>query len=86
MGTDEHHDLSACVDCLMWIANGEVDPGWSEVQAAAFVARVASHWAGYRLVVACGDDCEGSFSMSACEVCGSGLGGDRHPVTAIPVD
>lgn len=28
-------------------------------------------------------DCEPGFSWSACEVCGSSLGGDRHPFHGI---
>lgn len=29
---------------------------------------------------------EGSFSWQSCEICGSGLGGDRHPVHAVAAD
>ena len=31
----------------------------------------------------CGEDCEGGFSWSPCEVCGCSLGGDRHKAAII---
>ena len=34
----------------------------------------------------CPEEDEGFFSWSACEVCGSTLGGNRHPVHAVDSD
>jgi hypothetical protein len=45
-------------------------------------ARMDAHWQGYHVVPACPEDCEGEFSWSSCDGCGSTLGGDRHPAIA----
>lgn len=76
--------LSICVDCLVFTANGDLpeDPA----RAAELTdAAERLHDEGYVLVPACPEDCEGSFSRSSCDGCGSTLGGDRHPGALIPV-
>ena len=43
------------------------------------------HWPGadgWELYPSCPEDCEGGFSWSSCNGCGSTLGGDRHPAVA----
>ncbi len=67
-------DVTMCVTCLVWLANGDGDPDWSEVEEREFVDRLASRWDGW-MVVPVGDEVE--FSWSSCDVCGSTLGGDR---------
>jgi hypothetical protein len=75
MATVTHDDLAVCVDCAMLIANGE---GTDEHADA-----VAARWPGMNtLVLACPEDCEGWFSSSPCDGCGSTLDGDRHPAVA----
>lgn len=71
---------SACTDCLMLVANGETPPEMDEAATAAYLAEVERRSAGYTVVPACDEECEGGFSWSACDLCGSTLGGDRHPV------
>lgn len=45
-----------------------------------FLADYNEHNANRVPVLNCPEDCEGEFSWSRCDVCGSGLGGVRHPV------
>lgn len=90
----------ACVDCLMWLANGEAPVDMSQEDVTAWRAKVDARNAGYDITLgmlsedhddACprkhGDtdvecDCEiDTFSWSACDVCGSNLGGERHAVS-----
>lgn len=48
-------------------------------------AKMAERWAGYRLTNDCPEGCEGHFSWSQCQGCGTRLGGDRHPFVAWPI-
>jgi hypothetical protein len=82
--TDTMIDGEACVDCLMLVANGETPPNMDKVETAEYLARVETRTAGFHVIPACPEDCEGSFSWSPCDVCGSPLGGDRHPVVFDP--
>lgn len=73
---------SACGDCVIVIANddtsGMTDERATEVRAG--IARTSSD--GSNVVVACQEDegtCE-DFSSRPCDVCGTSLAGDRHPV------
>lgn len=34
----------------------------------------------YDVFLACPENCEGYFTWHSCDVCGSSLGGERHPV------
>ena len=73
----EHVDVisgQACIDCTMMLANG---CGTDEERAHA--ETMETGW-----VNACPDECEGFFSWRACDVCGTTLGGDRHPVAWFP--
>lgn len=67
-------DLSVCVDCILYLANGDEPEG----EEAAEVIKRALMWkmAEGITVVACGDEL--GFSWSACELCGSRLGGGRY--------
>lgn len=38
---------------------------------------------GWQLSNNCDEECEGHFSWSRCDGCGSTLGGDRHPAVAM---
>lgn len=72
-------EIPGCVDCIMWLANGEVpeDNGndWS-------ADNIEARWKGYFVCVAGDENTENHFSHLPCEVCGSPLGGDRYPCNA----
>lgn len=85
-----------CSDCMMLLCNGETPPGMSEEETAAWLARVKGNGSTRvttgRHTAVCGCDdwdtddhrygCEhDEFSWSACDVCHSHLGGERHAVT-----
>ena len=42
-----------CTDCLMLLANGEIDPSWPEEEAADYLARVDRRTAGDEVTWAC---------------------------------
>jgi hypothetical protein len=72
----------ACVDCLMFAANGDTpeDDTIAEVVANAF-----GRWFYDGYVVAAGDgEHDVTFSTAPCDVCNSTLFGSRHQVYAIP--
>lgn len=66
-------DLSACQDCLFYVANGDLPDDSRDLEAD--IQATVGEPSG-RLV--CGDDDSEEFSWSACECCGSQLGGSRH--------
>lgn len=82
--------LRACVDCLWFVAYGEVLPD-SHRSENALAFAINQRWPG-DVHVSFGwpseaddnpdDDCLG-FSWQPCECCGSRLGGDRHKLSAI---
>lgn len=75
-------ELQGCADCVMLLANGEYPPDNTEEQDRALDAAIGQRWKGYNVVVAGDQTSEESFSCSACDVCGSHLGGSRYPCTA----
>lgn len=83
--TQETWSGEMCVDCLVLLANGETPAEMSERETEEWLAAIDRAWPeseGWHLAPACGEDCEGGFSWSSCDVCGSRLGGDRHDVAA----
>ena len=50
---------------------------------AEFLANIDQNADGLHAVLACGEDCEPSFSWYQCQLCDSGLGGDRHDAALI---
>ncbi len=77
-------ELEFCIDCVMLIANGEVtDSDGNDIGPSVANAQTEIWGFGIDgalgLVLACPDDCEGWFSWSECDGCGSTPGGDRHP-------
>lgn len=68
-------ELAICADCLFWFDYGDL-PSDSERGADEFVADVRRTLGeDVRHVVVTGEEL--GFSWSACESCGSTLGGDR---------
>lgn len=82
MITTEQIDIEVCVDCLTIEANGpdEVEPAAVERFARAMESATADGWT---YANACPEECEGHFSWSPCDFCGSTLGGDRHPAALL---
>ena len=79
--------LRICVDCLMMLANGELGQG-DEAAETAHVDAMSRLW-GPMVDISLGcvdEDCpddgdECGFSWSACDSCGSALGGGRYHAT-----
>jgi hypothetical protein len=92
----ESHPIRVCVDCLIFLANGEYTPPdpryWPEEPATIdeLAARIDREWPsadGWHLTTGSEEDDDGEsdgvgFSWSPCDACGSRLGGDRHYATA----
>lgn len=81
MGVSVIAEGHACADCTMMIANGDSSgiedyPAWE----TAVEAHNATDSGKYHVVMNCSEDCEGYFSTSPCDFCGSHLAGDRHPI------
>ena len=67
-------ELSVCADCLFWLANGDVLP--EDRDPEEFLSDVRRTLGeDLRHVVITGESL--GFSWSACESCGSTLGGER---------
>lgn len=77
---EEYHGLQGCIDCTMAIANGDYPEDEARFDA---VLNGERKWAsqGYVLVATTEEDTH--FSWASCDVCGSTLGGDRHPLAAV---
>lgn len=74
------YELSACVDCLMLVANGNVPddrPELSDDIATYLRLKPNQH------LVCSGDSEYDEFSWSRCECCGSNLGGSRHQLAVL---
>lgn len=84
----KHVDLSICVDCLMFVANGEVTDSQGNDVTAEHAAKITEQWGddAQHLVPACPEECEGWFSHSSGDGCGSTLGGERHPAAVLTND
>jgi hypothetical protein len=68
--------LMACVDCLMFVANGD-EPEDESIDLGACITAHLDLRPLQHLV--CGDsEQDDEFSWRACECCGSTLGGSRH--------
>ena len=84
MATIDADNLEFCTDCVQIIANGEVTGSDGNDITNRINAAQVEIWGqgidgALGLVLTCPDDCEGWFSWSPCDGCGSTLGGDRHP-------
>lgn len=79
VGVDESYAIEICVDCAVAAANG--DFSGMGVERASVVSAALAACGG---VVVVGDDA--GFSWSSCDVCRSGLGGDRFAAVLLVVD
>ena len=67
-------DVRCCIDCLMIVANDDASgmDDATEKQCRDGIASIQGD-------LVCNDnDDDIEFSWSACDICGSGLGGSRH--------
>jgi hypothetical protein len=85
MSKFEQIDLMACQDCLLYVANGDIPEDRDADEFEADIEATVGHPSG---MISCGDsDLDDEFSWSACECCGSRLGGSRHQlVCLVPVE
>lgn len=68
--------LSACQDCLFYVANGDEPDDGRDIEAD--IQATLGHASG---LLCCGDsDQDDEFSWSSCQCCGSTLGGSRHQI------
>lgn len=78
-------DLAICVDCVAYTANGEVFDVHGRLITVTHSWRMAKQWGADlpHLHSACPENCDGWFSWSSCDGCGSNLGGERHPAVVL---
>jgi len=79
-------EIYCCTDCLMIIANDDASGMDEETEARCRTGIDAMHKRGYWLI--CNNQDPGNeseFSWSACEICGSRLGGNRHRLALLTV-
>jgi hypothetical protein len=79
-------ELSICVDCLMYLANGEATNEHGDDITHEHAARIDAVWQNEPYDITLGGDDEGGFSWTQCDGCHSNLGGDRYTAYAIPRD
>jgi len=79
-------DLWACADCIMFIANGEMEGAGEHWDPD----NIDKNWPDHHVVPDGPHEDEDeeadqmAFSWSSCDCCGSRLGGSRHRVAALP--
>lgn len=74
------YGLSACADCLFLVANGETPEGDNGELETAMMANLGAQDVRH---LVCGSGEDNEFSWSACECCGSRLGGSRHQLIVL---
>jgi hypothetical protein len=74
---NDTYDGTACIDCVMLIANGEAPALATETEESAWLADWNSRNDGILWVL---NDDYSDFSSTPCTCCGSTLGGSRHDV------
>jgi hypothetical protein len=78
------YELMACTDCLMLVANGDHPEENTEKQDAEMDRAIEANLGDDQGYLCCGDsDKDEEFSWSACECCGSKLGGSRHHLVVV---
>ena len=80
-----HADLAVCGDCLSLLANGTVSDDLDGAADEAHAARMDAQWPDVEITLGSVEPTDNDglgFSWSACQGCGSTLGGDRYAATA----
>jgi hypothetical protein len=74
-------ELSACIDCALFVANGDLPENDDDAKR---ITDGATGWfnEGYHLATS---DQDFGFSWQHCQVCKSHLGGDRQMVVAMSI-
>lgn len=87
MGTTRPFRLAICVDCVALLANGEVTDGEGNDIADELEQHIRDMWGDTEITLGWDEnDGEPWFSWSACDCCGSTLGGNREYAAAwLPV-
>lgn len=84
--------IAVCDECLLASEYGVDEavyddhyrsPGEAKRRRAEIAAGFAREL-DHDVVGACGEDCEGGFSSSPCDLCRSPLAGHRHPADLVP--
>lgn len=71
-----------CVDCVQFIANGEL-PADADAARENEILHGVNNQEGYTWTLGC--EIEPSFSWRYCDCCGSLLGGDRYEAALVRV-
>lgn len=74
-------ELMSCVDCLMYVANGDL-PEDDNGELQARIATMLTPEEQSNLCVGDSDQ-DDEFSWRACECCGSPLSGSRHQLICL---
>lgn len=75
---------SICVDCLMFHANGEMNPEWGDLAVQNFLAYIDQNLDDV-LILGPGEQTD-EFAMSSCDSCGTRLAGSRHELFVQLID
>jgi hypothetical protein len=75
---------SICVDCVMFHANGEVNPNWGDVATADYFNSLTQNLDDV-IVLGVGEQTD-EFSTGSCDSCGSRLAGSRHELFVQPIN
>ena len=78
-----NNKFSVCVDCLMYLANGEIEDDPDNRLADIETEYKKLKDDNYDVFLA--DDDEGSFSSYPCHLCGSHLGGQRFDTNLVEI-
>ncbi|RLA61249.1 MAG: hypothetical protein DRQ89_11665 [Epsilonproteobacteria bacterium] len=71
--------ISVCVDCINFIANGELPADTTESQDKAWVDKINANWPPGEQQLVDADEHAG-FETTPCDCCDSPLHGDRFSV------
>lgn len=86
MDTENVIAYRACPDCYELVATEESpaspDSGWNEAAALSSIAALETN---ATLTPADGGEYDADFSWRPCEICGTGVGGQRYTLHLNPV-
>jgi len=82
-------EFSVCVDCLQYLANGDIGDSLPDEEQSEVYHRIEKEYKelkGDNYDVFLGDDYEGFFSSYPCQLCKSHLGGDRFDTNLVEIN